>query len=61
MPGGLYAWELERNGREVKVRVEGQLIFNDVQMALKAAASGFGLACVLEDHVAAYPGAGRLV
>ena len=59
--GGLYAWELERNGREVKVRVEGQLIFNDVQMVLEAASSGFGLACVLEDHVAADLEAGRLV
>ena len=59
--GGLYAWEFERNGREVKVRVEGQFIFNDVQMVLKAAASGFGLACVLEDHVEADVAAGRLV
>jgi DNA-binding transcriptional LysR family regulator len=59
--GGLYAWEFERNGRELKVRVEGQLIFNDVQLMLRAAASGFGLACVLEDHVEAELGAGRLV
>ena len=59
--GGLYAWELEHNGREVKVRVEGQLIFNDVPMVLRAAASGFGLACVLEDHVQSDLAAGRLV
>jgi DNA-binding transcriptional LysR family regulator len=59
--GGLYAWELERNRREVKVRVEGQLIFNDVGMVLTAAAAGFGLACVLEDHVEADMAAGRLV
>ncbi len=59
--GGLYAWELEQNGREVKVRVEGQVIFNDVQMVLTAAASGFGLACVLEDHVADEVATGRLV
>src|ERR687892_258271 len=26
--GGLYAWELEKRGREVKVRVEGQVILN---------------------------------
>jgi DNA-binding transcriptional LysR family regulator len=59
--GGLYAWELERNRREVKVRVEGQLIFNDVGMVLTAAAAGFGLACVLEDHVEADVATGRLV
>ena len=59
--GGLYAWELERNRREVKVRVEGQLIFNDVGMVLQAAAAGFGLACVLEDHAEADLATGRLV
>ncbi len=59
--GGLYAWELERNRREVKVRVEGQLIFNDVGMVLTAAAAGFGLACVLEDHAEADVATGRLV
>ena len=58
--GGLYAWELERKGRELKVRVEGQLIFNDIQMVLRAACAGFGLACVLEDSVLADLKAGRL-
>ena len=59
--GGLYAWEFEHDGRELKVRVEGQLAFNDVGMILKAAAAGFGLASVLEDHVEADLAAGRLV
>ena len=26
--GGLYAWEFEKDGRELRARVEGQLIFN---------------------------------
>jgi hypothetical protein len=26
--GGLYAWEFDKGGRELKVRVEGQLAFN---------------------------------
>ncbi len=59
--GGLYAWELETGGREVKVRVEGQLIFNDVGMVLRAAEAGFGLACVLEDHAVEALAAGTLV
>ncbi len=42
--GGLYAWELEQNGREVKVRVDGQLTFNDDDMILQAALDGGGLA-----------------
>jgi DNA-binding transcriptional LysR family regulator len=49
--GGFYAWEFEKDGRELKVRVDGQLAFNNVPMVLKAARAGFGLACVTHDHV----------
>lgn len=49
--GGLYAWELERNGRELRVRVDGQLVFNNVSMIITAAKAGFGLACLPEDCV----------
>ncbi len=59
--GGLYAWELEKDGRELRVRVDGQLTFNSVPMVLRAAAAGFGLACVLEDYVAASVAEGSLV
>ena len=31
--GGLYAWEFEKDGRELKVRVEGQLVFNTIAPA----------------------------
>jgi DNA-binding transcriptional LysR family regulator len=47
--GGLYAWEFERDGRELKVRVEGQLVFNGIFQVLDAALAGFGLAYVPED------------
>lgn len=43
--GGFYAWELQKSGRELKVRVGGQLAFNNVAMVLRAAKAGFGLAC----------------
>lgn len=59
--GGLYAWELEKGDRALRVRVEGQLAFNNVPMILRAATAGFGLACVLEDHVAAQVADGSLV
>jgi DNA-binding transcriptional LysR family regulator len=59
--GGLYAWELEKGGRELRVRVEGQLAFNNAPMILRAATAGFGLACVLDDLVAAPVADGRLV
>jgi len=47
--GGLYAWEFERDRRELKVRVEGQLVFNGVFQVLNAALAGFGLAYIPED------------
>ncbi|CAH2602279.1 putative transcriptional regulator [Rhodovastum atsumiense] len=59
--GGLYAWEFEKNGRALKARVEGQLIFDDARLILQAACAGFGLACVLEDQVEADVTAGRLL
>ena len=59
--GGLYAWELQKGRRELHVRVDGQLVFNDASMMLRAAAAGFGLACVPDDHAAAMIAEGRLV
>lgn len=59
--GGLYAWELEKDGREVRVRVDGQLVFNNVGMIVRAVTAGLGLGFVMEDHVAADVAAGRLV
>src|SRR6266853_1997436 len=47
--GGLYAWELEKGGRELKVRVEGQLVFNNPTQILNAALAGMGLAYVPQD------------
>lgn len=49
--GGLYSWELEKDDRELRVRVEGQLAFNNPNMIVRAAVAGFGLGFVMEDHV----------
>ena len=59
--GGLYAWEFERNGRELRVRVEGRLVFNNIALRLQAALAGFGLAYLPEDQVAEYVADGRLI
>jgi DNA-binding transcriptional LysR family regulator len=59
--GGLYAWEFEKAGRELKVRVEGQLVFNVSALALEAALAGLGLAFLLEDHVREHLASGRLI
>lgn len=59
--GGLYAWELERGKRQLKVRVEGQLVFNNIALRLNAALAGFGLACIPEDQVQEHLADGRLI
>lgn len=59
--GRLYAWEFEKNGRELNVRVEGQLVFNGAGALLAGALSGLGLAYLTEGQAKPYLAAGRLV
>src|SRR4051794_12839268 len=59
--GSLYAWEFGRNGRDLNVRVEGQLIFNGADALLNASLHGLGLAYLTEGHVQPYLASGRLV
>ena len=58
--GGLYSWEFEKAGRELKVRVDGQLTFNTTAQMLSAALSGFGLTYVPEGLVRPHIAKGRL-
>lgn len=58
--GGLYAWEFEKAGREVRVRVDGQLTFNGTNQMLNAALAGFGLAYVPEELAQPHLGKRRL-
>ncbi len=59
--GGLYVWEFEKAGRELKVKVEGQLVLNDVDLTVDAAVAGRGIAFMIEDHAAGQIADGRLV
>ncbi len=59
--GGIYAWEFERRGRPLKVRVDGQLVFNSAALRIKAALAGLGLAYVAEDQVRAPLAKGQLI
>ncbi|KGA23369.1 MULTISPECIES: LysR family transcriptional regulator [Pectobacterium] len=59
--GGIYAWEFEKNGREIKVRVEGQLTMNSLRQRIDAARIGLGLAYVPEDSVQNDIASGRLI
>ena len=58
--GGLYAWELQHEGRDMEARVRGQLTFNGAYQILHAALSGCGLAFVPEDLAGEHVRAGRL-
>jgi len=59
--GGLYVWEFEKRGREVKVRTEGQWVFNNLGLRRKAALAGLGISNLPEDVVHADIESGRLV
>jgi DNA-binding transcriptional LysR family regulator len=58
--GGLYAWEFEKDGRELRVRVEGQLVFNTTSLVSEAALQGHGIAYLPEDIVLAHTRSGSL-
>jgi DNA-binding transcriptional LysR family regulator len=59
--GSLYAWEFEKSGRALNVRVEGQLVVNSAGLLLEGALKGFGLAYLTEGHVQPYISRGELV
>ncbi|ETF01056.1 LysR family transcriptional regulator [Advenella kashmirensis W13003] len=59
--GGLYVWDFEHNGRQVNVRVDGQLIFNTTQPQIEAALAGLGLVLLPEDELMPYMDSGELI
>ena len=59
--GGLYAWEFEEEGQALRVRVEGKLVFREIDQVFTATLAGFGIAYVLEDLAAPHIATGRLV
>ncbi len=59
--GGLYTWEFGKGARELRVRVEGQLVSNSSAAMLDAALAGYGLAYLPEQTVQDHLAAGRLV
>lgn len=58
--GGLYIWEFEKDGRELKIRVDGQLAFNGAYQILNAALAGYGIAYLPEDMMPEHLAARRL-
>jgi DNA-binding transcriptional LysR family regulator len=59
--GGLYAWEFEKDGQEVAVRVDGQMTFNGINQILNTALDGFGIGFVPEGLAMPHVQSGTLI
>ncbi|MFK4870614.1 LysR family transcriptional regulator [Novosphingobium sp. ZW T3_23] len=59
--GGIYVWEFEQEGRPLNVRVDGQLIVNDIALAHQGAIEGSGIAYLPLDYVQSSIDSGKLV
>jgi DNA-binding transcriptional LysR family regulator len=59
--GGNSVWDLEKDGRAINVRVEGQLVVNDIAVVRQAAVNGLGLCYLPRDYLQAQIDAGELV
>lgn len=59
--GNIFPWEFEKDGYELKVRVDGQLVFNNIAMRRDAAMRGLGLAYMPEDQVQELIESGKLI
>jgi DNA-binding transcriptional LysR family regulator len=59
--GGLYAWEFEKDGRPLRVRVDGPLVFNTIRPTVEAAVAGLGISFVPDESVKAHLASGALV
>lgn len=57
----LLPWDFDRQGKEIRFRVDGQWVFNSTSHMVRAALAGYGLAFVPEDLVREHMAAGRLV
>ncbi|AFL52288.1 DNA-binding transcriptional LysR family regulator [Sinorhizobium fredii] len=59
--GGTYAWEFEKDGEELRVRVDGQITCNGIRQILNAAVDGYGFGFVPDGLAKSDIEAGRLV
>ncbi|WP_416465280.1 LysR family transcriptional regulator [Pseudomonas sp. LFS044] len=59
--GGLYVWEFGRKGKELNVRVEGQVTLNSTPHIVQAALEGLGIAFLPEQEFAPHIDEGRLI
>jgi DNA-binding transcriptional LysR family regulator len=59
--GTIFGWQFEKNRRAVQAVVDGRLVVNDIELSIRAALDGVGLAYLLRHYVQEHIAAGRLV
>ncbi len=59
--GGIFVWDFQRRGKQLNVRVDGQLVFNTSPNIVDAALAGLGVASLPEEEFAPHIEEGRLV
>ena len=59
--GGIYAWEFEHEGLEIKIKINGQWVFNESYHSVDAVRLGLGIAYIPEDMIEDDLLGGRLV
>ncbi|WP_213989172.1 LysR family transcriptional regulator [Sodalis sp. dw_96] len=57
----IYSWEFSKEGRDLRIALNGPLTFNDPDLMLQAALDGLGIAYVLDHEVKDHIAAGRLI
>jgi DNA-binding transcriptional LysR family regulator len=59
--GALFKWPFERNGKSQRITVDGRVIVNDPDLAVRAAVDGLGIAYTLEPLAEPFLRSGQLV
>ncbi|WP_437995578.1 LysR family transcriptional regulator [Sorangium sp. So ce185] len=59
--GAVYRWEFVEDGRDLAIAVNGRLIVNDLDVMVRAARDGLGLAHVIRESVEEHLESGALV
>jgi DNA-binding transcriptional LysR family regulator len=59
--GAVFEWPFERNGKSRRISVEGRLMVNNSDLAVRAAVDGLGIAYTIEAQVEPFLRSGQLV
>jgi DNA-binding transcriptional LysR family regulator len=61
LDGAVYEWAFERSGKSRKISVNGRVMVNDIDLAVRAAVDGLGIAYTIEAQAEPFLRSGQLV